>query len=324
MARQPKIIVTRKLPDAVEARMAALFDVDLNPDDHPFSAEELRTAVGQAEALVPTVGDQIDRDVLDAAGPQFRLLANFGVGVNHIALQQASSKNIIVTNTPDVLTEDTADLALALILMASRGLGGGERVLRAGKWSGWSPTSMMANRVHGKRLGIIGMGRIGTAVARRARGFSLSIHYHNRQPVDYELQEELGATYWESLDDMLAAVDIVSINCPQTEATHHLLDADRLRRLQPHAYLINTARGGIVDETALVEALQAGRLAGAGLDVFEEEPKVHPKLLEMENVVLLPHLGSAALEGRIAMGEKVIDNLVAVFDGKEPPDRVTP
>ena len=320
--RKPSVIVTRKLPDAIETRLMELFDTRLNMDDRPMSQRELAEAVGVADVLLPTVTDRIDAGVLEAAGENLRLVASFGNGVDHIDLKAARQRSITVTNTPGVLTDDTADMTLALILALPRRLSEGERVLRAGRWPGWSPTWMLGRRVAGKRLGIVGMGRIGLAVARRARSFGLAIHYHNRQRVAEELERELEATYWASLDQMLAHMDIVSINCPHTAQTHHLISAERLKLLKPEAYLVNTARGEIVDEAALAELLQQGRLAGAGLDVFEREPAVDPRLLRLENVVLLPHLSSATLESRVEMGEKVIVNIRTFFDGHRPPDRV--
>jgi glyoxylate reductase len=322
MADQPHIIVTRHLPAPVEKRLADSFGAAVNPDDHFFTRDELLAAVAQADILVPTVTDAIDAEIISAAGANLRLLANFGVGVNHIDVAAAAARGIAVTNTPDVLTEDTADLAIGLILMACRGLTGGEREVRAGQWSGWGPTAMMATRVHGKKLGIVGMGRIGAAVARRARGFGMEVHYHNRSPVAAALEAELAATHWPDLDAMLSEMDVVSINCPQTEDTFHLFSAERLKRMRSSAFLINTARGGIIDEAALVVALDDGTIAGAGLDVYEGEPTVHPGLLALENVVLLPHLGSATVDGRIAMGDRVIDNIEAYLAGTELPDRV--
>ncbi|HIJ61269.1 MAG TPA: D-glycerate dehydrogenase [Rhodospirillaceae bacterium] len=320
--KKPLVIVTRKLPDAIETRMMELFDTKLNIDDHIMSKAELIEAVKTADVLVPTVTDRIDAAVLSHAGEKLRLIANFGAGVDHIDLATARQRGITVTNTPDVLTEDTADMAMALILAVPRRLAEGERLVRSGKWSGWGPTFMMGRRIWGKRLGIIGMGRIGQAVARRARGFGLSIHYHNRRRVHPEIELELEATYWESLDQMMARMDVISIHCPHTPATYHLLSARRLKLLQPHAYVVNTARGEVIDENALTRMLQKNELAGAGLDVFEHEPAVNPKLLEMDNVVLLPHLGSATLEGRVDMGEKVLINIKTHIDGHSPPDRV--
>ncbi len=319
---KPLVVVTRKLPEAIEARMMELFDTRLNDDDHPMSRAELTEAVQTAEILVPTVTDRIDGTLLAHANPKLRLIANFGTGVDHIDLASARQRGITVTSTPGVLTEDTADMTMALILAVPRRLAEGERLIRSGKWTGWGPTTMLGRRIWGKRLGIVGMGRIGTAVARRARGFGLSIHYHNRHRVPAEVEAELEATYWESLDQMLARMDIISINCPHTPATYHLLSARRLKLLQPHAYIVNTSRGEVVDENALTRMLRAGELAGAGLDVFEHEPAVNPKLLELDNVVLLPHMGSATVEGRIDMGEKVIINIKTFVDGHVPPDRV--
>ncbi|RCK19228.1 2-hydroxyacid dehydrogenase [Thalassospira lucentensis] len=320
--KKPLVVVTRKLPEAIETRMMELFDARLNIDDAIMSKQELIDAVKQADVLVPTVTDKIDAAVLAHAGPNLRLIANFGTGVDHVDLQTARSRGITVTNTPDVLTEDTADMTMALILSVSRRLAEGERVIRKGDWAGWGPTLMLGHRIWGKRLGIVGMGRIGRALARRAKGFGLSVHYHNRRRVHPDTEEELDATYWESLDQMLAHVDIVSVNCPHTPATYHLLSARRLKLMQPHAILVNTARGEIVDEPALIRMLSDGEIAGAGLDVFEHEPAVSPKLLELQNAVLLPHMGSATIEGRVDMGEKVLINIKTFVDGHTPPDRV--
>jgi glyoxylate reductase len=279
-------------------------------------------AVGEAEVLVPTVTDRIDAEVLAASGPGLKLIASFGTGIDHVDLAAAQQRGIIVTNTPGVLTEDTADMTMALILAVSRRLAEGERLIRSGGWNGWGPTSMLGRRIWGKRLGIVGMGRIGSALARRAKGFGLSVHYHNRRPVPDDIEIALEATYWESLDQMLAHMDIVSVNCPHTPATYHLLSARRLKLLQRQAILVNTARGEIVDEEALMQLLETHAIAGAGLDVFEHEPAVDPRLRALDNVVLLPHMGSATIEGRIAMGEKVIINIKTFADGHRPPDRV--
>ena len=323
MAKKKTLVyVTRKLPDVIETRMMELFDAKLNLDDKPLGKEGLMAAVKEAEVLVPTVTDRLDAEVLAAAGKKLRLIANYGTGVDHIDLGAAHTKGIVVTSTPDVLTEDTADMTMALILAVPRRLAEGERIMRAGTWTGWSPTWMLGHRVHGKRLGIVGMGRIGQAVARRARGFGISIHYHNRNRVHPEIEAELEATYWESLDQMLARIDIVSINCPHTPATYHLLSARRLKMIQPHAYIVNTSRGEVIDEAALTRLLASGDIAGAGLDVFEYEPAVNPKLLDLDNVVLLPHMGSATYEGRIAMGERALVNIKTFIDGHQPPDRV--
>lgn len=319
---KPLVIVTRRLPDVIETRMMELFNCRLNLDDTPMSQAELIEAVKVADVLVPTVTDRVDAAVLSHAGPQLRLIASFGTGVDHIDLKTARQRGITVTNTPGVLTEDTADMTMALILAVSRRLSEGERLVRSGKWRGWSPTSMLGHRIWGKRLGIIGMGRIGQAVARRARGFGLSVHYHNRRRVHEALESELEATYWESLDQMLARMDIISVNCPHTPATYHLLSARRLKLLRPDASIVNTSRGEVIDENALARMLGAGDLAGAGLDVFEHEPAVNPRLMKLQNVVLLPHMGSATIEGRIAMGEKVLINIKTFVDGHAPPDRV--
>ena len=320
--KKPLIVVTRKLPDAIETRMMELFDAHLNLDDAPMDKTDLVEAVKTAEVLVPTVTDRIDSAVLSQAGPDLRLIANYGTGVDHIDLASARQRGITVTNTPDVLTEDTADMTMALILSVPRRLAEGVAVMRSGDWGGWSPTWMLGHRINGKRLGIVGMGRIGQAVARRALGFGLSVHYHNRHRVHEEIEAELEATYWESLDQMLARMDIVSINCPHTPATFHLLSARRLKLLQSHAYIVNTARGEVIDENALTRMLIAGEIGGAALDVFENEPAVNPKLVALDNVVLLPHMGSATVEGRIDMGEKVLINIKTFADGHRPPDRV--
>ncbi|WP_304169636.1 D-glycerate dehydrogenase [Phenylobacterium aquaticum] len=322
--RKPKVIVTRKLPDAVETRMRELFDTELNLDDAPMTRAALLDAVGRCDVLSPTITDQIDAELIAAAvaGGRLKLIANFGAGVDHIDVAAASEAGILVTNTPGVLTEDTADLTLALMMAVSRRIVEGANLAQAGDFKGWTPTWMMGRRITGKRLGIIGMGRIGQAVARRARAFGMSIHYHNRKPVSPRIAEELEATYWESLDQMLARMDIISVNCPHTPATYHLLSGRRLKLLQPHAILVNTARGEIIDESALAEGLAKGEIGGAGLDVFEFEPAINPKLLKLPNAVLLPHLGSATVEGRIDMGEKVIINIKTWMDGHRPPDRV--
>jgi len=321
-SKRPFVIVTRKLPDPIETRMMELFACRLNLDDTPLSKPELIAAVTQADVLVPTVTDRIDAEVLEAAGPTLKLIASFGTGVDHVDLAAAQRRGIIVTNTPGVLTEDTADMTMALILAVSRRLAEGERLIRSGGWTGWGPTSMLGHRIWGKRLGIVGMGRIGMALARRAKGFGLAVHYHNRRPVPEDVESALEATYWESLDQMLAHMDIVSVNCPHTPATYHLLSARRLRLLPPQAILVNTARGEIVDEEELVRLLEIRAIAGAGLDVFEHEPAIDPRLRALDNVVLLPHMGSSTIEGRIAMGERVIINIKTFADGHRPPDRV--
>ena len=325
-AKKPIVIVTRKLPEVVETRMRELFDARLNVGDKPMSQGELVEAAKGADVLVPTVTDKIDRAVISQAGPQLKLIANFGTGVDNIDLDTARNRGIIVTNTPGVLTEDTADMTMTLILAVPRRLVEGALTLKNPKksWTGWSPTWMLGHRIWGKRLGIIGMGRIGQAVARRARAFGLQIHYHNRRRVSEETEQELEATYWESLDQMLSRMDIVSVNCPHTPATYHLLSARRLKLLKPSSYIVNTARGEVIDENALARMIEAGEIAGAGLDVFEHEPAINPKLQASERVVALPHMGSATIEGRVDMGEKVIINIKTFLDGHAPPDRVYP
>ncbi|WP_027054510.1 2-hydroxyacid dehydrogenase [Mesorhizobium erdmanii] len=326
--KKPLVVITRKLPDPVETRMRELFDARLNVEDRPMTQPELVAAVKEADVLVPTVTDNIDAALIAQAGDNLKLIANFGNGVDKIDVAAAAKKGITVTNTPNVLTEDTADMTMALMLAVPRRLAEGANVLTGDKkWAGWSPTWMLGRRIWGKRLGIVGMGRIGTAVARRAKAFGLSIHYHNRHRVLPAVEDGLEATYWESLDQMLARMDIISVNCPSTPATFHLLSARRLALLQPTAYVVNTARGDIIDEEALVKLIQDGKIAGAGLDVYEHEPALNAKLLKLaakNKVVLLPHMGSATLEGRIDMGEKVIINIRAFVDGHRPPDRVLP
>jgi glyoxylate reductase len=326
--RKPLVVVTRKLPDHVETRMRELFDTRLNENDKPMERNDMIEAVKAAEILVPTVTDQIDAAVLTQAGEQLRLIANFGNGVDHIDVTAALQRGITVTNTPAVLTEDTADMTMALILAVPRRLAEGAAVMTGEReWGGWSPTWMLGRRIGGKRLGIIGMGRIGQAVARRARSFGLQVHYHNRRRVAAKIEASLEATYWESLDQMLARMDIVSVNCPHTPATYHLLSARRLRLMRPEAYVVNTARGEVIDENALTRLIEAGEIAGAGLDVFEHEPAVNPKLVRLARagkVILLPHLGSATIEGRGDMGAKVIINIQTFMDGHRPPDRVLP
>jgi glyoxylate reductase len=326
--RKPLVVVTRKLPDHVETRMRELFDTRLNENDKPMDRNDMIEAVKAAEILVPTVTDQIDAAVLTQAGEQLRLIANFGNGVDHIDVTAALQRGITVTNTPAVLTEDTADMTMALILAVPRRLAEGATVMTGEReWGGWSPTWMLGRRIGGKRLGIIGMGRIGQAVARRARSFGLQVHYHNRRRVAAKIEASLEATYWESLDQMLARMDIISVNCPHTPATYHLLSARRLRLMRPEAYVVNTARGEVIDENALTRLIEAGEIAGAGLDVFEHEPAVNPKLVRLARtgkVILLPHLGSATIEGRDDMGAKVIINIQTFMDGHRPPDRVLP
>jgi glyoxylate reductase len=318
----PRVVVTRRLPQPVETRMAELFDVELNLDDTPMDRAALSEAMARADVLVPTVTDSIDSGLIEAAGADLRLIANFGVGVDHIDLAAATARDILVTNTPGVLTDDTADMVMALILSVPRRLAEGEKLMRSGQWGGWAPTGMLGHRIGGKRLGIVGMGRIGQAVAARARAFGLTVHYHNRRRLPKAVEGPLEATWWPTLDAMLERMDIVSLNCPETAETHHIINAGRLARMQRHATLINVARGTLIDEAALVEALTRGTIAGAGLDVFEHEPAVPEELLALPNVVLLPHMGSATFEARQAMGEKVIANIRVWADGHRPPDQV--
>jgi glyoxylate reductase len=319
---KPTVVLTRKLPDSIETRMRELFDAKLNESDAGLTPDQLIDAMQSADVLVPTVTDKIDAAVINAAGDRLKLIASFGTGVDHIDLAAAKARGITVTNTPGVLTEDTADVALALMLAVPRRIAEGDKLARSGNWQGWSPTGMLGHRINGKRLGIIGMGRIGEAIARRARGFGLSIHYHNRKAVHPEIETELEATYWESLDQMLARVDIVSVNCPHTPATHMLLSRERLSLIQPSAYLVNTSRGEVVDEEALADLLASRNIAGAGLDVYAEEPHIPEALRDLPNVVLLPHIGSATIEGRLEMGDKVIINIQTFWDGHAPRDRV--
>lgn len=323
-AHKLKVVLTRRLPDAVETRMRELFDTTLNLTDTPMTADGLAQAVQSAEVLVPTITDAIDTALIGQAGDQLKMIANFGAGVDHIDINAAHAKGLIVTNTPGVLTEDTADLTMSLILAVSRRIVEGANVLAAGQFSGWSPTWMMGRKVWGKRLGIVGMGRIGQALARRAKAFGMQVHYHNRKPVPDFIADELGATYWEDLDAMLQRMDVISLNAPATAETHHLLSAERLARLSPQTIIVNTARGELIDEAALAEAIDKNRLAGVGLDVFEQEPAVHPGLLNRSNVVLLPHLGSATIEARQDMGDRVIANIMTLQTGHRPKDRVLP
>ena len=326
--KKPLVVVTRKLPDSIETRMRELFDAKLNLDDVPMTSEQIAEAARTADVLVPTVTDEINEAILKQPDCKLRLIANFGNGVDNIDVAAAHARGITVTNTPKVLTEDTADMTMALILAVPRRMIEGASVLTEGKhWAGWSPTWMLGHRIGGKRLGIVGMGRIGQAVARRARAFGLQIHYHNRRPVAPQIAEELGATYWESLDQMLARMDIVSVNCPHTPATYHLLSARRLKLIRKEAYIVNTARGGVIDEDAMVKLIESGEIGGAGLDVYEHEPLVNPKLVRLGKagkVTLLPHMGSATIEGRVDMGEKVIINIRTFLDNHKPPDRVLP
>jgi len=319
-----KVVVTRRLPEPVEKRLCDLFDTRLNAEDRPMSRAELAEAMSEADVLVPTITDIIDAGLISRAGPRLKLLANYGAGVNHIDVATARHRGILVTYTPNVVTEDTADMALALILAVTRRLPEGLAVMQAGDGQGWAPTAFLGGRLGGRRLGILGMGRIGQAVARRARAFGMDIHYHNRRKVAPAVAEELGAHYWESLDEMLRRIDVLSVNCPSTPDTFHMINARRLALMKPSAVLVNTARGDVVDENALVRALKSGSLAGAGLDVFERGADFAPELPGLANVVALPHMGSATVEGRIEMGEKVIINIKTFADGHRPPDQVLP
>ena len=318
------VVVTRRLPPAVETRMAELFDVTLNPDDAPMSQNAIVAALRGADVLVPTLTDRIDAAMLAQAGERLKLIANFGAGVDHIDVATARQRGILVSNTPDVATEDTADMTIALMMAVTRRIPEGLAVMQKGDWEGWTPTGNLGQRIGGKRLGILGMGRIGQAVARRARAFGLQVHYHNRRRLRPETEDALGATWWDSLDQMVSRVDILSINCPHTPATFHLMNARRLKLMKPTAVIVNTSRGEVIDENALTRMIRAGEIAGAGLDVFEHGPQVNPRLRAQPNVVLLPHMGSATEEGRIEMGEKVIVNIKTFADGHRPPDMVIP
>jgi len=318
------VVVTRRLPDVVEARLKELFEVDLRDPDSAMTRDELAAAMGRADVLVPTITDQIDATLLAQAGPRLKLIANYGAGVDNIDVATARSRGILVSNTPGVLTEDTADMAMALMLSVIRRVPEGLAVMQSGDWAGWSPTAYLGGRVGGRRLGILGMGRIGQAVARRARAFGMQIHYHNRHRLRPEVEAGLEATWWESLDQMAARMDVLSINCPHTPSTFHLMNARRLKLMKPTAVIINTSRGEVIDENALTRMLRAGELAGAGLDVYERGTDINPRLRELPNVVLLPHMGSATIEGRIEMGEKVIINIKTFADGHRPPDQVLP
>lgn len=318
------VVVTRRLPDAVETRLKELFDVELRDPDTPMSRDDLAAAMNRADVLVPTITDQIDAGLIGQAGARLKLIANYGAGIDHIDVATARQRGILVSNTPGVVTEDTADMVLALILAVTRRIPEGLALMQAGDWTGWSPMANLGGRLGGRRLGILGMGRIGQAVARRARAFGMQVHYHNRKRLHADTEAALEATYWESLDQMVARMDILSINCPHTPSTFHLMNARRLKLLKPTAVIVNTSRGEVIDENALTRGLRAGEIAGAGLDVYERGSEVNPRLRELPNVVLLPHMGSATLEGRIEMGEKVIINIKTFADGHRPPDQVVP
>ena len=318
------VIVTRRLPEVVETRMTELFDVSLRSEDTPMTREALADAMRRADVLVPTITDMIDASLLGQAGTKLKLIANFGAGVDNIDVQTARQRGILVSNTPGVLTEDTADMTMALILAVTRRIPEGLSIMQSGTWEGWAPTALLGGRVGGRRLGILGMGRIGQAVARRARAFGLQIHYHNRKRLRPEIEDELEATYWESLDQMVSRMDVISVNCPHTPSTFHLMNVRRLKLMKPSAVIVNTSRGEVIDENALTRMLRAGEIAGAGLDVYEHGTDVNPRLRELKNVVLLPHMGSATVEGRCEMGEKVIINIKTFADGHRPPDLVVP
>ena len=319
-----KVVLTRRLPEPVETRLRELFDVTLRDHDTPMSRAELVDAVKTCNVLVPTITDKIDAGLLGRAGANLKLIANFGAGIDHIDVETARQRGILVSNTPDVVTEDTADMAMALLMAVMRKIPQGLQAMQSGEWTGWSPTAYLGGRLGGRRLGILGMGRIGQAVARRASAFGMQIHYHNRRRLRPEIEDTLDATYWESLDQMVARMDILSINCPHTPSTFHLMNARRLRLLKPSAVIVNTSRGEVIDENALTRMLRANELAGAGLDVYEHGTDINPRLRELDNVVLLPHMGSATLEGRVEMGEKVIINIKTFADGHRPPDMVVP
>ncbi|MDB2662986.1 D-glycerate dehydrogenase [Paracoccaceae bacterium] len=319
-----KVVLTRRLPEPVETRLKELFDVTLRDHDTPMSRAELVDAVKTCDVLVPTITDKIDAGLLGQAGENLKLIANFGAGIDHIDVETARQRGILVSNTPDVVTEDTADMAMALLMAVVRKIPQGLQAMQSGEWTGWSPTAYLGGRLGGRRLGILGMGRIGQAIARRASAFGMQIHYHNRRRLRPEIEGTLGATYWESLDQMVARMDILTINCPHTPSTFHLMNARRLRLLKPSAVIVNTSRGEVIDENALTRMLRANELAGAGLDVYEHGTDINPRLRELENVVLLPHMGSATLEGRIEMGEKVIISIKTYADGHRPPDMVVP
>ncbi|GAA0308326.1 2-hydroxyacid dehydrogenase [Rhodovulum strictum] len=323
-AQRLSVVVTRRLPEPVETRMTELFEVELNETDTRMDREALIEAMRRADVLVPCVTDRIDQSMLAAAGDRLKLIANYGAGIDHLDIQTARQRGILVSNTPDVVTEDTADMTIALMLAVTRRIPEGLAVMQAGAWRGWAPTAFMGGRIGGRRLGILGMGRIGQAVARRARAFGMQIHYHNRKRLRPEIEDELEATYWDSLDQMVSRVDVLSINCPHTPSTFHLLNARRLKLMKNDAVIVNTSRGEVIDENALTRMLRTGELGGAGLDVFEHGHEINPRLRELPNVVLLPHMGSATIEGRIEMGEKVIINIKTFADGHRPPDLVLP
>ncbi|MBY6048372.1 2-hydroxyacid dehydrogenase [Vannielia litorea] len=323
-AERLSVVVTRRLPEVVETRMSELFDVRLREGDAPMTREELVAAMQDTDVLVPTITDTIDGGLIGQAGDRLKLIANYGAGFDHIDVATARQRGILVSNTPGVVTDDTADMTMALIIGVTRKIPQGAAVMTAGKWEGWSPTGYLGGRIAGRRLGILGMGRIGQAVARRAAAFGMQVHYHNRRRLRPEVEDELQATYWESLDQMLTRMDVISVNCPHTPSTFHLLSARRLKLLKPSAVIVNTSRGEVIDENALTRMLRAGEIAGAGLDVFDKTQKLNPRLYELPNVLLTPHMGSATEEGRVEMGEKVLINIKTFADGHRPPDQVVP
>ncbi|MBT53135.1 MAG: D-glycerate dehydrogenase [Mameliella sp.] len=323
-SKRLSVVVTRRLPEVVETRLTELFDAKLREDDRPMTRGELVDAMQEADVLVSTVTDRIDAGLIGQAGEKLKLIANFGAGFDHIDVATARSRGILVSNTPGVVTEDTADMVLALMLGVTRRIQEGMKVMQEGSWKGWAPTALLGGRLGGRRLGILGMGRIGQAVARRAAAFGMQVHYHNRHRLRPEIEDALEATYWESLDQMVARMDVISVNCPSTPSTYHLLNARRLQLMKPSAVIVNTSRGEVIDENALTRMLKAGQLAGAGLDVYEHGLAGNPELRDMPNVVMLPHMGSATQEGRVEMGEKVIINIKTFDDGHRPPDQVVP
>ncbi|PJE33679.1 Glycerate dehydrogenase [Pseudooceanicola marinus] len=323
-SRRLSVVVTRRLPDRVEARLEELFDTRFGPADRPMTREELAEAVRDADVLVPNLRDRIDQSLLSQAGENLRLIANFGAGVDHIDVATARQRGILVSNTPDVVTEDTADMTMALILALLRRMPEGLAMMQRDDWEGWAPDSMLGARVAGKRIGILGMGRIGQAVARRASAFGMQVHYHNRRRLRAEIETDLKARYWESLDQMVARMDVISINCPHTPSTFHLMNARRLKLMKPEAVIVNTSRGEVIDENALTRMLRSGEIAGAGLDVFGGDRQSNPRLRELDNAILLPHMASATREGRLEMGEKVLINIKTFADGHRPPDLVLP
>lgn len=319
---KPRVIITRELADSNQNRMCELFDAVPNYEDKEFSRDDLINAMSDCDVLVPTVTDHIDAEMIEQAPERLKLIASFGAGVDHIDLAAARAKKIMVTNTPGVFTEDTADMTMALILSVPRRLAQGEKIMRSGTWTGWRPGGMLGHCIGGKKLGIIGMGRIGQAVARRASGFGMSIFYHNRRKLPPAVEEALNASYIDDLDNLIKDCDIISLHCPHTQQTHEMINAERIAAMKTSAYLINTARGDLIQEEALIEALQKEKIGGAGLDVYQKEPNVDLRLLDLKNTVLLPHMGSATFEGREASGERVIANIRIWADGHRPPDQV--